>query len=114
MSVRVRPSAPIEVYMKKLFSFSGRVSRTQYWLTALFAIPSFLFILFAGAFSIPTFGLKILFILACFVAYLWVQLSVVIRRCRDAGIDPLWTIALFLPYVNVITFIVIGVLPRDY
>jgi uncharacterized membrane protein YhaH (DUF805 family) len=36
-----------------------------------------------------------------------------IRRCRDAGINPWFTLSFLLPYINFIVFIVFGVLKTD-
>jgi uncharacterized membrane protein YhaH (DUF805 family) len=41
------------------------------------------------------------------------MLATAIRRCRDAGISPWFTLSFLVPYINFIVFIVFGVLNTD-
>jgi uncharacterized membrane protein YhaH (DUF805 family) len=43
----------------------------------------------------------------------WTMLATAIRRCRDAGISPWFTLSFLVPYINFIVFIVFGVLNTD-
>ena len=43
----------------------------------------------------------------------WAMLATSIRRCRDAGISPWFTLSFLVPYLNFIVFIVFGVLKTD-
>lgn len=100
--------------MKKYFSFDRAASRSEYWGAQIIGLGAFLSLLL---FSVPLMALSILLgialIISIVVGYIWLVLSVTIRRCKDAGINPFWTAACFLPYVGLIVWIVIGVLPSS-
>ena len=51
-----------------------------------------------------------LIMLAGFLALIWLMLATTASRCRDAGINPWWTAATFLPYIGLIVLIVVGCL----
>ena len=98
--------------MQKYFSFSGLSTRSEYW--GILIISTIVFAIIA------TIGLALvalgggvavaggMAVIISIIAYLWIYLSVIIRRCRDAGISPWWTAAVILPYISVIAIIVFG------
>ena len=49
--------------------------------------------------------------LAAVVGPCWLAIAATVRRCKDADINPWWTLATLIPYINFIPWIVIGVLP---
>jgi len=46
-----------------------------------------------------------------FFALQWVELALVIKRCQDRGITGFLALLVFLPIINIITVIVLGLLP---
>jgi len=106
--------------MNIYFGFNGLATRSEYWAVYLISIAAFLAMLFTGAMlfgvgeirnSVFSNILGILVLLAAVVLPLWATISTTIRRCRDADINPWWTLATVIPYINFIPIIVIGVLP---
>jgi uncharacterized membrane protein YhaH (DUF805 family) len=51
-----------------------------------------------------------LIMLAGFIVLIWAMLATTASRCRDAGINPWWTAATFIPYVGFVVMIVVGCL----
>ena len=100
--------------MSKYFYFKTLASRQQFWAVMLIghaALFVMTMVFVALAASGPTGEmLGGLGLLVVAVAYIWGILATCARRCRDAGINPWWTVATLLPYVGYITVIVIGVL----
>lgn len=102
---------------KKYSNFSRRASRSEYWgvLLSVFAlsiISLLVGILFmaGGALGIVP---GIVLILATMVISTWIDLATIVARCRDAGINPWFTLACFIPYIGTIVLIVIGCLKTE-
>lgn len=105
--------------MKKYLSFYGNSSRTEFWAINIVGYTLIFVTLVAAMLSIETeeavhITMSWLVALVTFIATIWAELAVTARRCRDAGISPVWTISIFLPYVGFIAWIVIGVLPTHH
>ena len=49
----------------------------------------------------------IVFMLGTAVALTWLVFAVTVRRCRDIGISPWFTLSLLIPYIAIIPFIVL-------
>jgi uncharacterized membrane protein YhaH (DUF805 family) len=106
--------------MSKYLSFNGTATRQQYW--AVVFISFFAHVLLvvlsiavgAGVESVAK-GLggfiTILSLLIITVLYLIIHFSNAVRRCRDADINPWWSLAQIIPYAGFIVLIVIGCLP---
>lgn len=102
---------------KKYLSFEGRATRSEYWAVN---IISYLGLILVGLISVliimsGLFGAiiaSLLFLLSG-VVFAWVILSTTARRCRDAGINPWFTCAVFVPYIAVIPWIVFGCLKTE-
>lgn len=106
--------------MSKYLSFSGTATRQQYW--AVVFISFFAYVL-ATAISVGVgagiepyakglgFFTMIVFYLAISIFYLVIHFSNAARRCRDADINPWWSLAQIIPYAGLIILIVIGCLP---
>ncbi len=106
--------------MKTHFSFDGHTGRSLFWGTTLISVLCLGVLLLVSTFIIGMgmvypmmLVIGILALVASCIGYIWVYIAVAVKRCRDAGINPLWTIATVLPYIGLITFIVIGVLPTE-
>ena len=103
----------IEIF-KKYSNFERTASRSEYWgvLLSVMAL-SFIGVIIGVAFMamgdlavIP----GVLVILAVAVLSTWIDVATIVARCRDAGINPWFTLACFIPYIGWIVMIVIGCL----
>jgi uncharacterized membrane protein YhaH (DUF805 family) len=106
--------------MDKYFRFNGLATRSEYWAVYLINIAVFFVLLLTGVLffgigesmdSILPMLAGGLILIASFVGPCWVAIATTVRRCKDADINPWWTLATLIPYINFIPFIVIGVLP---
>lgn len=100
--------------MEKYLKFNGLSTRSEYWAVILISwavafIAGMLMIGFAAAGQVGAV-VGIVMVLAVIVVTTWAGLATTARRCRDAGINPWFTLTMFIPYVNFITTIVFGVL----
>ncbi len=98
--------------VNNLFNFRGRSTRSEYWGVHILALIALFFVVFLT--TIVSGGqpsvLDAVIILASTIAYAWVILAVSVKRCREAGINPFWTAAMFIPYAGFIVFVVVGCL----
>jgi uncharacterized membrane protein YhaH (DUF805 family) len=102
---------------KKYLEFTGKATRSEYWgvylaswLLIIVAMFFFFLLSLSGPFGILVGALTLLgsgFVLT------WLVVATAVRRCRDAGINPWFTVSLIIPYINFIVFIVFGVLNTD-
>jgi uncharacterized membrane protein YhaH (DUF805 family) len=99
--------------MDKYFSFKGLSSRSEYWGVQLVSLGLVILLsIFGGLFIGMGAGiLGTLIVVAAIVICIWLYIATVIRRCRDADINPWWTLSTLIPYIGWIPWIVIGVLP---
>lgn len=106
--------------MTKYFSFEGLATRSEYWAIYLINIGIFLVMIMAGVMffgigetmdSIMPMLIGVLILIASFVGPMWLAIATTVRRCKDADINPWWTLSTLIPYINIIPWIVIGVLP---
>lgn len=98
------------------FGFAGRISRLVYVLTGLLTMVVLMFLLYrtilaqesgTGATSWDAaFSVAI-------VVSLWTQAALSAKRIQDFGKTGLFAVLLFLPVVNVISFIVLCLYPGD-
>lgn len=103
--------------VKPYFSFEGVSTRSEYWAVNLFSYLMFMLsALISGLFMMSGIlgiisGIMCM-VLSC-IALTWLVFAVTIRRCRDIGISPWFTIALLIPYIAIIPFIVFGCLKSE-
>lgn len=98
---------------QKYSNFSRSATRSEYWgvslsilgLSFLLGFVSVGLMATAGTFGIIT-GVPLLIAGAVFLT--WISIATTVARCRDAGINPWFTAACFIPYIGTIVFIVIG------
>jgi uncharacterized membrane protein YhaH (DUF805 family) len=102
---------------KQYLNTEGRATRSEYWGVYLatwliLALVTLLFFVLTltGAVGI-TIGSIIMLLTSATLT--WAMIATSIRRCRDAGINPWFTLSFLLPYVNFIVFIVFGLLNSD-
>lgn len=102
----------IEIF-KKYSSFERVASRSEYWgvLLSLFGIAigailvaSVLTVLFGG------FGafISMFALFAIAVGCFWITIATCVARCKDAGINPWFTLACFIPYIGTIVSVALG------
>ena len=104
--------------MEQYFKFDGTTQRSEFWsVTIINAICAVILVLAALAImsleSTFAVALGVIALIATIVASYWLTIATTIRRCRDAGINPWWTLAIVIPYVGTIVFIVLGCLKTD-
>jgi len=99
---------------KKYSAFKGVATRSEYWgvifvTWAISLIIGVLATVFISAGGLGAFvGLILLLFLIVF--NIWLNLATVIRRCRDADINPWFVLLLLIPYVGFVAMIVFGCL----
>ena len=104
--------------MEKYFKFDGTAQRSEFWAVTIVNAICAVILAFA-AIAIMTIdstfaiALGVLALLATLVVSYWVTIATCVRRCKDAGINPWWTLAIIIPYVGSIVFIVLGCLKTD-
>lgn len=98
------------------FSLQGRATRSDYWgvqvvsLLLLFVtgILASIGLAVVADTDILVFLLATLTIIPLVFATWWVNLVVSIKRCRDIGINPWWSAAMYIPYIGLVTWLVLG------
>lgn len=105
--------------MTGYFSFYGRATRSEYWAVLLINLVAVMALLFAGALtgSAGALGhstvlvvMGMLVMLAAVVASIFLSCATIVRRLRDAGLNPWWVLAAWIPYVGAVATIVFGCL----
>jgi uncharacterized membrane protein YhaH (DUF805 family) len=94
--------------MEKYFSFSGRSTRSEFWgvlLICYLAVMPFIVLL---SVLLGVIGSIVAFVSLILSFYLMFATSA--RRCRDAGINPWFSLVTF---VTIIPIIVFGCLPTE-
>jgi uncharacterized membrane protein YhaH (DUF805 family) len=99
---------------KKYFDFAGLATRSEYWGVTVVNFLVMMVVVLIGvviamAGSVAAFIGGLVIIAAC-IAGTWVGYAVIARRCRDAGINPWFTLTVLIPYIGFIAFIVFGCL----
>ena len=100
--------------MKRYLEWGRRASRSEYWavliiswiLAAVVTIVGTVMMIADGLFLV----LGIIVIILGLILLIWAMLATTDSRCRDAGINPWWTLATMLPYIGFVVMIVVGCL----
>lgn len=87
-----------------IFSFSGKVSRREYWLSLAFTFIIFFIAVACWNEYLNEDVSAVIIGLIFIVLYVIIQ----VKRCRDIGWHPGFVVLSFIPYVFVIWLIVIG------
>lgn len=104
-SIPIQPSPGI-------FSFKGRINRLKYWLHSL--LPIFFLILgviplvIAGEEGIEPNPLFSILMLVLWIVAIWISLAIQVKRWHDLDQSGWWMLIGFIPYVNIIVFIMLG------
>ena len=97
------------LFWKKTFDFKGKSSRREYWLVVLTNFLIYLVLILLSKFSIAFYNL--------FIFYFYLQvipnLSIQIRRARDAGKKWFTILINLIPFVGSIYWIYILILPSN-
>ncbi len=86
---------------KKYADFSGRVTRTQYWMFVLFYIIIYIALVVIDA-VLQTFVLGLIFSLVLFIP----SISIGARRLHDTGRTGWWQLIYLIPLIGFIVMIV--------
>lgn len=100
---------------QKYSNFSRCAKRSEFWgVTLTILVLGFILgfvstgLMVLGGTLGFIFGLPLL--IAGFVFLSWISIATTVARCRDAGINPWFTLACFIPYIGWIVMIVVGCL----
>jgi uncharacterized membrane protein YhaH (DUF805 family) len=98
------------------FRLTGRVSRAAYFLGGLFiavlqAFPLYRFTLVPEGTPENQVWAIVFFII--FVASLWSNIALTVKRLHDLGKPGLWSLVIFVPIVSIVAFIVLCLFPGD-
>ena len=111
--------------------FNGYASRSEYWklwicwtlilsVVAVITIGRILFGMISGAMNLQfdpgMLKQLIIMYLVLIPISIYVGLiliGVTVRRCRDIGISPFWTLATLVPYINCVSVLIIGILDTN-
>lgn len=103
----------IEIF-KKYSNFERTATRSEYWgvTLSIFGLSILLAIVTSILMLAGWFGLIVAIpaLLGGLILLTWVSIATIVARCRDAGINPWFTAACFIPYIGTIVMIVIGCL----
>ena len=106
----------MEKYLK-YFSLQGTATRSEYWAVNLIGYFSLIVAAVIATVLIMSGFLGVLvgslLMLVVSVSLVWSVITVTVRRCRDIGINPWFSLTLFIPYVALIPFIVFGCLKSE-
>lgn len=103
--------------IRKYFNFDGTITRSEYWAIYLVTIGLLFPIMFVvGILSmLGMLGMLLGTSILCFtlVSFIIVYATTSVKRCRDAGLNPWFALALLIPTVNFVCCIVFGCLPSE-
>jgi uncharacterized membrane protein YhaH (DUF805 family) len=103
--------------VKPYITFQGKATRSEYWAVNL--ISYFSLIVFGVVSAVIAMSgilgalVGVVLMLMCCLAVAWLIIVVTVKRCRDIGINPLFTLSLLIPYIAFIPFIVFGCLKSE-
>lgn len=96
----------LSVFMKS-FVVHGRASRTDYWTFGLTNWVILMCFAYLGSYFNYLYVLALLFALFTLPA----NITLTIRRCHDFDKSGWFALLCFLPYVNFLAYIIIGLIP---
>lgn len=101
------------------FSLYGSSTRSEYWAIQLITILVLSVVLLSetsivvsmpDSMQVPLFGL---IVIPTIIIAFWAQFATVVRRLRDAGINPWFALTVLIPYIGIIVFVVFGILQSE-
>jgi uncharacterized membrane protein YhaH (DUF805 family) len=105
--------------MEKYFKFEGSATRSEYWaVTLIGGFCAFILAFFSAIIAFGELGALAtiiggIFLAATIIGAFWLSIATTMRRCRNAGLNTWWTLAIIIPYVGWIVTIVLGCLKTD-
>lgn len=122
MSSNARPANLTPSVAWLLLSPIGRVSRLPYWLGFMLVWTVILMAIRMWWISLPSEADLTQLALGQFMesnplfpflffALQWIELAIVIKRCQDIGVSGFLALLIFVPFVNVIAVLVLGIIP---
>jgi uncharacterized membrane protein YhaH (DUF805 family) len=98
--------------VQQYFSFKLTATRSEYWAIQIIGFLVFAAVVIVGMlFTVAQlFFFTAVIYLAAIVVYVWLLIATSVRRCRDADINPWWTLATIVPYIGFVVWVVIGCL----
>ncbi len=96
-----------------LFGFDGRINREVYWL-GNFGAAFIAFVLMMPSLDEATGAILMAPwspLIALPVA--WVEVALAVKRLHDRGFSGMFAAAMFIPFLNILAAIVIGIIPGD-
>ena len=99
----------LDPIQKQYADFSGRATRQEYWMFALWTVLFYLFVGVVGlGFAFTGFSMLISIVIGVTVFALIVpSLAIQVRRLHDIGWSGWWILLSFLPYVGGLTLVVL-------
>jgi uncharacterized membrane protein YhaH (DUF805 family) len=91
----------------RIFSFSGRANRTEFWLTFLLLI----ILVFLGSLAVNNriaedSNLKIPLIIIFLFIYIWIEIAVMCRRFNDLKKSRFWILIMLVPYIGAFVLVI--------
>lgn len=105
--------------MNKYFDFYGCSSRSDFWAVQLIvALIAIVVLLIETSFSMifpidMQSGILGLMMFPTLVVVIIIQWAALIRRLRDANINPWFSLCTVIPYIGLIVFIIFGCIPTE-
>jgi|TARA_R110000868_G_scaffold411076_1_gene701722 uncharacterized membrane protein YhaH (DUF805 family) len=95
--------------MNKYLNFNGVATRSEYW--GVFVVNLVVCVILgfiAGLIMTEAQIIGAILLIVLIITSVWLTVATIARRCRDAGINPLWTLGILIPWIGTIVFIVVG------
>ena len=104
--------------MSEYFKIDHVATRSEYWAVMLINFFATFVLAVLGAALIASAETALVFfggviLAATIIGSVWLTIATTIRRCKDAGVNPWWTLGTIVPYVSIVVIIVLGCLPTD-
>ena len=88
--------------LKRLFSAQGTIGRRDYALLITVQLLILLALKWGGMYLTATYGAMFEGVLTgLYLAYFLLPIMLTVRRCRDAGLNPAFSVILLCPFLNV-------------
>lgn len=95
----------IEPYMR----FTGHATRREYWTVMLYSTLGLALWFFINT----VFGLPMMLLWLAIIPTVIVQWATIIRRLNNLQLAWWWLFLIFVPYIGVIFWLLLGILPGD-
>jgi uncharacterized membrane protein YhaH (DUF805 family) len=93
----------IEPYMR----FTGKATRREYWSVMLYSSLA----LVLWFFLVTLFGAPLFLIIVAMIPVIVMQWATITRRQCDMGLSWWWLALIFVPYIGMLWWLLLGILP---